>query len=375
MPSPGLMLTAGPRTTTGPTSPHGTDGESMDYRLLGRTGLHVSALGLGTYNFDTKTDHADATRIFEVALEAGCNLIDTANSYGRGASESMLGVLLASCRDEVVLCTKVYNRIGHGPNDQGSSALAIRREVERSLRRLNTDRIDVYFLHRHDPDVPLGDVITTLDRLVAAGKILYYGFSTFPTSRALALDPDVGVVRSWKLLEGVAFADQHGMTRVACEQLPYNLIEREVESHLLPLCRETGTGAIGYSPLAMGALTETSADGRRQVRFDSWFESEAPEWAPMLNARTRLRDLARDAGLKLEDLAIAWASRREGGLASVLTGPRTVEHARRAFEQPKLERDLIEAVDKIVPPAQSLWMRPSEAIYRRHALESRAVQS
>jgi aryl-alcohol dehydrogenase-like predicted oxidoreductase len=347
----------------------------MDYRLLGRTGLHVSALGLGTYNFDTKTNHVDAKRILEVALEAGCNLVDTANSYGRGASESILGKLLASCRDDVILCTKVYNRMGPGPNDRGNSALAITREVDRSLRRLNTDRIDIYFLHRHDPDVPLGDVITTLDRLVAAGKILYYGFSTFPTSRALALDPDLGVVRSWKLVEAVAFANQHGMTQVACEQLPYNLIEREVESHLLPLCRETGTGAIGYSPLAMGALTQTSAEGRGHVRFDSWFESEAPEWTAMLDARTRLRDLARDAGLRLEELAIAWAARREGGLASVLAGPRTVEHARRAFNQPQLERDLIKAVDKVVPPGESLWMRPSEAIYRRHARESPEVQS
>src|SRR3712207_2171059 len=125
----------------------------MDYRLLGRTGLHVSALGLGTYNFDMKTNRADAKRILEVALEAGCNVVDTANSYGRGASESVLGGLLASCRDGVILYTKVYNRMGPGPNGRGNSALAITREVDRSLRRLNTDRIDIYFLHRQDPDV------------------------------------------------------------------------------------------------------------------------------------------------------------------------------------------------------------------------------
>ena len=342
----------------------------MDYVLLGQTGLHVSSVGLGTYNFGKRTDFAEATEIVGQALDAGCNLIDTANSYGRGASEALLGEVLSHRREDVILCTKVFNEMGPGPNDRGNSAWSMRRELHRSLQRLKTDRIDIYFLHRHDPTIPIEDVIVTLDSMVKEGKIRYYGFSTFPTSIELGLDPCVGVVPTWRLADAISFASRHGMNRVACEQVPYNLIEREVESHILPLCREKNTGTIGYSPLAMGALTEKSAQTGEEVRFDSWFDSQAPEWRDMLRARESLRELARSAGLTLEQLAMGWAVRR-GAVDCVLIGPRTVDQARRALDMPQpLSPDLIEGVDSIVSPGTSLWMRPSEAIYRRQAREA-----
>jgi 1-deoxyxylulose-5-phosphate synthase len=336
----------------------------VEYRLLGRTGVRVSALAVGAFNFGGPTDEAEARRIIDLAIDAGCNLFDTANVYQDGRSEQILGSLLAGVRDDVLITTKVFNPVGPGPNDRGNSALAVIRECERSLRRLGTDRIDIYFLHRHDPDTALNETLGALDVLVRSGKVRYYGFSTFPTSEDLA-SGSPGIVPTWRVVEALWISDRRRYHATSCEQVPLNLLEREVEQHLLPLCRTYGLGVFAYSPLAMGALTAAALEGGRDRRFDRWFSSAEPEWRRTEQARNRLGQIAAQAGLPLERLAHAWL-RQHRDVTSVLLGPRTAAHLQAALAVPDhLDEDLLRSVDDIVPPGTSLWMRPAEAMHRR----------
>ena len=194
----------------------------MDHRLLGRTGVRVSPLCLGTLNFGGGTEEPDAIRMVHAALDAGINFVDTADVYHAGESERIVGKALAGRRDKVVLATKVHGRTGLGPNDQGNSRLHILRACEASLRRLGTDYIDLYQVHRPSPEIPADETLGALTDLVRAGKVRYIGCSTHP---------------AWMVMEALAVSERLGLARYVSEQPPYNLLDRRIENELIPLAQ------------------------------------------------------------------------------------------------------------------------------------------
>ena len=224
----------------------------MEYRVLGRTGIRVSCLCLGTDNFADPTPEDDAARILNRALDAGINLIDTGDTYADGEGEKIIGRTLArrGRRDQVLIATKVDHgrrRPGYsmddpglaGPNDHGHSRLNIIRACENSLRRLQTDYIDLYQVHRHSPDIPIDETLGALTDLVRQGKIRYIGCSTHP---------------AWAVMEALMASERYGLARYICEQPPYNLLDRRIENELIPMCQRHGLGIITWGPMAMGVL-------------------------------------------------------------------------------------------------------------------------
>ena len=352
----------------------------MEYRLLGRSGVRVSAVGLGAFNLGSPdVDDSDAKKIVHLALDAGVNLFDTANVYQGGRSEEVLGAALHGRRDSVILSTKVYNRVGPGPNDCGLSAYHLHRECERSLRRLGVDHIDIYLLHRLDATVPAEETVGALDDLVRSGKIRYWGTSAFPNSEDLAETGSIGVVRSWEIVRLMNEAARRLARPPVCDQMPYSLLEREVEQHLLPLCSQYGVGAIVYSPLAMGLLTERFTGQRppAEARFTSWFNGTSPLWGDTLSAVRQVSMLAEEAGLTLPELAYRWAL-DSPLVSSVLAGPRSTAHlqqALRAAEGPPLEGDLRCRLDGICQPGRSLWLRVAEQVHRHNAASRRGEEA
>ena len=213
----------------------------MEYRYLGRTGVRVSPLCLGTANFGNPTPEDESIRIINRALEAGINFVDTGNTYGQGHSEKIIGKALAGNgqRHQVVLATKFHYPVGPGPNDQGNSRLHIMRACEDSLRRLQTDYIDLYQVHRPSDKVPIDETLSALTDLVHQGKIRYIGSTTHP---------------AWQLMEAVMVSELKGYARFVSEQPPYNLLDRRIENELVPMCQRYGLGIVPWSPLAMGML-------------------------------------------------------------------------------------------------------------------------
>ena len=212
---------------------------SMEHRLLGRTGVRVSPLCLGAMNLGGPTPDEEGVRIVHAALDAGINLIDTANIYHDGASEIAVGKALAGRRRDVVLATKVHYRTGPGPNDAGNSRLHIMRACEDSLRRLGTDCIDLYQLHRPSPEIPVDETLGALTDLVRAGKVRYAGCSTHP---------------AWMVMEALATSERMGLVRYVSEQPPYNLLDRRIENELVPLALRHGLALLPWAPLAQGVL-------------------------------------------------------------------------------------------------------------------------
>ena len=212
----------------------------MKYKKVGRTGLKVSAIGMGTGFFGSHTNEADAMKIMDVAFEKGINLFDTANSYTGGKSEEIVGKALKNKRHAVVLATKVANRQGPGPNDLGLSRKHIMRAVEESLRRLDTDYIDIYYAHTPDYTTPIEETLRAFDNLVQQGKVRYIACSNF---------------HAWQLIKALWVSDLYNLARFVCIQTPYNLITRDIEYELLPCCDSEGVGVTVYNPLAAGLLT------------------------------------------------------------------------------------------------------------------------
>lgn len=213
----------------------------VDYRLLGRSGIRVSPLCLGTMNFGGPTPEDEAIRIIHAALDRGINFMDTANMYNDGESERVVGKALkqGNRRDQVILATKCFWPVGDGPNDRGLSRYHILRACEDSLRRLQTDHIDLYQMHRPDFDVPIDETLSALTDLVRQGKVCYIGCSTYP---------------AWKVMEALMVSEQKGYARYTTEQPPYNLLDRRIENELVPLALEYNLGLLPWSPLAMGIL-------------------------------------------------------------------------------------------------------------------------
>lgn len=268
----------------------------MEYRRLGRTGLKVSELCLGTMTFGWTADEATSLDILSAAFDAGINFFDTANIYSGGVAEEIMGKWLQGRpRDQVVIATKVRGAMGNGPNDQGLSRVHIMNAVEGSLRRLGTDYIDLYQCHWPDDDTPLEETLRALDDLVHQGKVRYIGCSNYP---------------AWKLCKALWISDKYGLARFDCLQPHYNLVHRaEFERELMPLCADQGLGVIPYSPLAGGFLTGKYRRGQPIPEGTRGQTSQRVK-SYMTEANfaliERMEALGRERGLTIAQVALAW---------------------------------------------------------------------
>lgn len=314
----------------------------MDYRVLGRTGVKVSPIGLGTGNFADPTPEAECARIINRALDAGINLIDTGNSYAGGESERIIGRALAANRrrHEVILATKVFYKVGPGPNDEGLSRLHLIRACEDSLRRLQTDYIDLYQIHRPSPTIPVDETLSALTDLVRQGKVRYVGSSVHPT---------------WKIMEAIMVSELKGYVRYISEQPPYNLLDRRIENELVPMCLAYGLGIITWSPMAMGVLAgryssvdNLPADSRAALRGGIYAERIT---ASGIEVGRQFVNLAAEHGISPAQLAVLWV-KDQPGITAPLIGPRTIdqlEHLLPVMDM-KLSQELAAACDQLVPP-------------------------
>jgi aryl-alcohol dehydrogenase-like predicted oxidoreductase len=319
----------------------------MEYRPLGRTGVEVSALCLGAMMFGEwgNPDHDDSIRIIHRALDAGINFVDTADVYSAGESEEIVGKALEGRRDDVVLATKVHGRMGEGRNRSGNSRRWIVQEVEASLRRLNTDWIDLYQIHRPAPEMDIDETLGALTDLVRQGKIRYLGSSTFQPSQ---------------IVEAQWTAERRGRERFVCEQPPYSILVRAVEAEVLPVCERYGMGVIPWSPLAGGWLSGRFRKGsevtsRRAERIPQRYDMSVPENQRKLDATEELAQLAEEAGLSLVHLALAFVLRHPAVTAPIV-GPRTMEHLEGVLGavDVELSDDVLDRIDEIVPPGRNV---------------------
>lgn len=330
----------------------------MDYRNFGGTGLKVSPLCLGTMMFGAwgNRDHGDSIRIIHRALDAGINFVDTANGYSDGESEVIVGKALAGRRHQVVLATKVYAPVGPGPNERGLSRKAIQEQVENSLRRLGTDVIDLYQIHRPDPSTPLVETLSALNDLVRQGKVRYLGLSTNHYS-----GPSVWEKRfaAWEIVEALWLSDRHGWERFAALQPPYSILRRVMEVEHFPMTLQFGIGNLVWSPLEGGWLTGKYRRGavnpKDSPRAETWIGDTAnPRFERRLDIVERLLPLAAAHGVSPAQFANAWVLRNPA-VHSAIIGPRTMEQLEDSLGA--LEVDITpedEArVDALVPPGTS----------------------
>jgi aryl-alcohol dehydrogenase-like predicted oxidoreductase len=325
----------------------------MNYRNLGNTGVKVSPLCLGAMMFGAwgNPDHDDGVAVIHRALDAGINFIDTADVYSRGESEEIVGKALAGGkRDNVVLATKVHGTMGEDPNEFGNSRRWIVREVENSLRRLGTDWIDLYQIHRPEDDTDIDETLGALSDLVHAGKVRYIGSSTFPASR---------------IVEAQWVARERGRERFVCEQPPYSILVRGVENDVFPTCHRYGMGVIPWSPLAGGWLSgryrlgQDVPSSHRADRIPARYDLSLPGNQRKLEAADALAELAEEAGISLIELALAFVIRHPAVTAAII-GPRTMEQLE--SQLPVLERtlspDVLDRIDEIVAPGVNV--KPDE---------------
>ncbi len=284
----------------------------IEYRSLGKTGLRVSPICLGAMMFGNQTDEPESHRIIHHALDNGVNFIDTANSYTKGVSEEVVGRAIKGRRDEAVLATKVHFPMGNGPNERGNSRRHIMMQCDGSLRRLQTDWIDLHQLHRPDPSTPLEETLSTLTDLVRQGKVRYIGVSLFP---------------AWMMCKMLWISERNGFEPIVCNQPRYNVLNREIEWEVAPFCLEHGIGIIPYSPLAGGILTgkyrrgeeapEESRAGRNKLFQRQLYEAR-------FDVLEKLERRAKGLGKTLGQYAMAWTLANPA-ITSPIAGPRTLE--------------------------------------------------
>ncbi|KAA3659771.1 MAG: aldo/keto reductase [Chloroflexi bacterium] len=318
----------------------------MDYRLLGRTGVKVAPLCLGTDNFANPTPADESMAMIDRALDAGINLIDTSNSYAKGECEQIVGRALRENgrRHDVILATKAHYPTGPGPNDRGNSRLHLMKACEESLRRLQTDHIDLYQLHRPSFELPIEETLSALTDLVRQGKVRYIGSSTAP---------------AWKVMEGVLTSELKGYVRFVSEQPPYNLLDRRIENELVPMCQTYGLGIFPWSPLAMGILAGRYADAATYPT-ESRASLRGGIYADRVTARgievgNRFVALAKEHNLSPVQLAVLWV-KDQPGITAPLIGPRTMaqlEHYLTVMEM-FLSDELRTACDELVPPGTAV---------------------
>ncbi len=313
----------------------------MEYRQLGRSGVRVSSLCLGTMSFGGRTDEPTAIQMVNEALDLGINFIDTADVYGRGVSEEYIGKALAQSgrRDETFLATKAVGRMGDGPNDRGASCYHLVRAVEASLRRLQTDRIDLFYLHFVDITTPIDEILQTLETLVRQGKILYIGTSKFPATL---------------ITEMICASERWGWPRLVAEQPPYNLVDRLLENEVAWTCLRHGIGIASWAPIAGGVLTGQYGKGDTRPqgsRFQSAELGKKRFTNEAIDVAEKLRPLAEAKGCTLAEYALAWVMNRPF-ITAPISGCRTVEHVRSSAQACEIEftEEELAQIDEIAPP-------------------------
>ena len=319
----------------------------MQYRTLGRTGVQVSSLVLGAMNFGAigRTTQDEAIAIVNAALEGGINLIDTADRYGAGESEEMVGKAIAGQRDDIVLATKANMPMGDERNHQGSSRRWLVTALDGSLRRLGVDHVNLYQIHRWDPRTSDEETLSALTDLQRAGKIRYFGSSTFPAYRV--------VQAQW------AARDNH-LSRYVTEQPSYSILQRGVETHVLPVTEQYGLGVLAWSPLASGWLSGAVRAGReittnRSTLMPERFDTTIPANRDRLDAVEQLAKVADEAGLTMIQLALGFVAAHPA-VTSAIIGPRTLDHlhSQLAAADTVLSADVLDAIDAIVAPGVNL---------------------
>jgi aryl-alcohol dehydrogenase-like predicted oxidoreductase len=313
------------------------------HRNLGRSGLKVSNLCLGTMMFGGQTSEADSIKIIHKALDLGINFVDTANMYSAGASETVVGKGLAGRRDKVVLATKGRHKTGEGPNDQGASRVHLMRELDASLKRLGTDYVDLYYVHAPDYATPIEETLRALDDMVKSGKVHYLACSNF---------------RAWRVCEALWTSDKLNLHKFVCVQPLYNLVNRDIEVELFPLCKEHGLGVVSYSPLARGILSgkykpgEPFPEGSRAARNDVRMR-QAELRDESLDVAQQLTGYCQKKGVASSHFALAWCLANPI-LTSIILGPRTMEQ----FDDNlgclnvEVSADDEQFVDSLVPPGE-----------------------
>jgi aryl-alcohol dehydrogenase-like predicted oxidoreductase len=314
----------------------------VEYRRLGRSGLKIAPLALGTDNFANPTPPEECRAMLDAAVAAGINLVDTSDSYAGGEAERIVGGWLKDRgrRDDVLIATKVFYPTGSGPNESGLSRAHILRACEDSLRRLGTDWIDLYQTHRPDPDTALEETLRALDDLVTQGKVRYLGTSTSP---------------AWHVVEAQLTSEKRGLEAFVSEQSPYNLLDRRIENELVPACERHGVGLLTWSPLAMGMLAGRYAsadapppDSRKALRGGIYGERVTARGVEVGN---RFAALARAAGHEPAQLAVVWVRDRPG-VAAPIVGSRTLAQLKQQLGTLDLRMDdaLRTQCDELVPP-------------------------
>ena len=322
----------------------------MRYRTLGGTGIEVSVHCLGTMMFGAvgNPDHEDSVRIIHTALDQGINFVDTADMYSAGESEEIVGKALKGRRDDVVLATKVHFPMGEGPNRGGNSRRWIVEEVENSLRRLDTDWIDLYQVHRPDHTTDIEETLWVLSDLVSQGKIRAFGCSTFPAE---------------EIVEAYHVAERRGYGKFRTEQPPYSLLSRGIERSLLPTCQRLGMGVLTWSPLAWGFLSGAIRKDRpvdltigRAALAPERFDPSIPGNAAKFEAVEQLVEVAEGVGRTLPELALAFVTTHPA-VTSVINGPRTMEQLTGLLKAVDLTLDdaTLDRIDEIVPPGTDIY--------------------
>jgi aryl-alcohol dehydrogenase-like predicted oxidoreductase len=336
----------------------------MTHRTLGRTGVQVSPLCLGAMMFGEwgNGDHNESNRIIDAALEAGINFIDTADVYSRGESEEIVGKAIKDKRDDVVLATKFHGPMGDDPNESGNSRRWIFKEVESSLKRLQTDWIDLYQVHRWDPWTDHEETLGALTDLVRQGKVRSIGSSTYPAA---------------EIVKAQNVAKERNLQRYVTEQPPYSLLVRHVENDVLPTALDYGMGVIPWSPLAGGWLSgkwrkaaEAPASSRAQ-RIPKRFDLSLPENQAKLEAADALAQLAEESGMTLIHMALAFVINHPAVTAAII-GPRTLEQleSQVGAADVTLSADVLDRIDEIVAPGRTI--NPVDAGWSNPALEPSA---
>lgn len=347
----------------------------MRYRVLGGTGIEVSVHCLGAMMFGAvgNPDHDECVRMIHAALDQGINFVDTADMYSTGESEEIVGKALRGRRDDVVLATKVHFPMGEGPNRSGNSRRWILKEVEESLKRLQTDWIDLYQVHRPDPATDIEETLSALTDLVRQGKIRAFGCSTFPAV---------------EIVESHHVAERRALMRFRTEQPPYSILARGIETSVLPVCQRYGMGVLTWSPLAFGFLSGKfrkdrpidMSTGRPALRPEQ-FDPSIPAIAAKLEVVEQLVELADGIGCTLPQLAVAFTVAHPA-VTSVIIGPRTMEQLADLLKSAPLTLDdaTLDRIDEIVPPGTDMWnaalpQPPSltDALQRRRPPTERAA--
>nr|WP_084959154.1 aldo/keto reductase [Thermoactinospora rubra] len=339
----------------------------MRYRALGGTGIEVSVHCLGAMMFGAagNPDHDECVRIIHAAFDQGVNFVDTADMYSAGESEEIVGKALRGRRDDVVLATKVHFPMGEGPNRGGNSRRWIVKEVEESLRRLRTDWIDLYQVHRPDHTTDIEETLSALSDLVHQGKIRAFGCSAFPAE---------------EIVEAHHVSERRGLLRFRTDQPPYNLLARGIEAAVLPVCRRYGMGVLTYSPLAWGFLSGRYRKGRpvdlssgRPAMRPDRFDPAIPANATKFDALEQLIELASDIGCTLPELAVAFPAAHPA-VTSVIIGPRTMEQLESLLKAASLALDdaTLDRIDEIVPPGTDLYR--SDGVWQPRPLVEPALR-